>query len=398
MGRTARLYAISENNNNKFYFMDENPDGQTFHAKWGRIGNEKVNEMDYPMSDWDKVYKKRTCKPAGQESYVDKTNLAEVTSSDDKGMDIKDREVLRLIEYLMAAAKKTISDSYVSSIKEVTQKQIDAAQEILDTLATILSTGKFTTDQANKMFLDLYKTIPRKMSNTKKFILQSPDTKFFGELLQNEQNLLNTLSSQVTVASSKSSKITLEGMGFDVVIASQEDRDRIAKETDFKVSNQKIFKVVNNKSEKDYDKSIGGTKLLYHGSRNENWLSILMNGLKIRPNGVHLSGSMFGNGIYGANKAAKSIGYTSLEGSYWGSGAEKKAYLAIFEFALGKQWNVFANGKRWDYDMQRLDLKKVNSNGYNSVFAKGGADLRNDEFIVYQPSQCTIRYLIEITK
>lgn len=38
----------------------------------------------------------------------------------------------------------------------------------------------------------------------------------------------------------------------------------------------------------------------------------------------------------------------------------------------------------------------VKENGYDSVFAKGGADLRNNEYIVYRPEQCTVSHLIEI--
>jgi hypothetical protein len=40
-----------------------------------------------------------------------------------------------------------------------------------------------------------------------------------------------------------------------------------------------------------------------------------------------------------------------------------------------------------------VSLKK---DGFDSVFAKGGADLRNNEFIVYNGAQCTVSHLIEI--
>ncbi len=33
---------------------------------------------------------------------------------------------------------------------------------------------------------------------------------------------------------------------------------------------------------------------------------------------------------------------------------------------------------------------------FDSVFAKGGADLRNNEYIVYNSAQCTVSHLIEI--
>ena len=32
---------------------------------------------------------------------------------------------------------------------------------------------------------------------------------------------------------------------------------------------------------------------------------------------------------------------------------------------------------------------------YDSLFAQGGADLINNEYIVYKEEQCTIRYIVE---
>jgi poly [ADP-ribose] polymerase len=40
--------------------------------------------------------------------------------------------------------------------------------------------------------------------------------------------------------------------------------------------------------------------------------------------------------------------------------------------------------------------KVMEQEGYDSVFAKGGADLRNNEYIVYDGVQCTIAYIVEI--
>ena len=45
------------------------------------------------------------------------------------------------------------------------------------------------------------------------------------------------------------------------------------------------------------------------------------------------------------------------------------------------------------YNLNYNDLKKE---GFDSVFAHGGADLRNNEFIVYNECQTTIKYIIEI--
>ena len=64
-------------------------------------------------------------------------------------------------------------------------------------------------------------------------------------------------------------------------------------------------------------------KLLWHGSRNENWMSIISNGLILNPNAV-ITGKMFGQGIYFAPKSRKSFGYTSYDGSYWARGNSKR--------------------------------------------------------------------------
>ena len=388
MAKVASFINVSDQNNNKVYRMTENSDN-TFTAEWGRVGN-KLSTKVYPMSEWDSTIKTRL-----KHGYADVTSHMAV-SANDKSLNIKEPEVKKLIDFLMKAAKKTLSDSYLGSVRDVTQKQIDAAQDVLDKLAKVQAKGSFTVEEANVLLLELYRTIPRKMADTRNYILQAKDAKFFGGLLTNEQNLLNTLSTQTVVSQTTSEAITLESLGFDVEIASQADRDRIAKETDFKVSNQKIFKVTNKATEKVFRKDLKA-KLLYHGSKNFNWLSILMNGLKIRPQGVQCTGSMFGDAIYGADKAIKSIGYTSLQGSCWANGKETKAYLAIFEFAVGKTWNVLSKGSRYNGSMSSLDMAKVKGHGCDSVFAEGGADLRNNEYMVYTAEQCTIRYLIELT-
>ena len=46
--------------------------------------------------------------------------------------------------------------------------------------------------------------------------------------------------------------------------------------------------------------------------------------------------------------------------------------------------------------LSRINESQVKAKGCDSVFARGGVDLRNDEYIVYNSNQCTIRYLIEL--
>ena len=50
-------------------------------------------------------------------------------------------------------------------------------------------------------------------------------------------------------------------------------------------------------------------QLLWHGSRLANYVGILSKGLRINPQNVVKTGSMFGNGVYFSNTASKSAQY-----------------------------------------------------------------------------------------
>jgi len=160
----------------------------------------------------------------------------------------------------------------------------------------------------------------------------------------------------------------------------------------------RAYVVTNLKTQKTFDNYLSTVKnktidLLFHGSRNENWWSILNSGLLLRPSNAIINGKMFGTGIYAARLCRKSIGYTSLSGARWTNGGEKRAFLALNVLHVGKQLKIQKH-ESWCYDLNYNNLKKKGD--YDSLWAIGGADLINDEFIVYTEPQCTIKYLVEI--
>ena len=136
--------------------------------------------------------------------------------------------------------------------------------------------------------------------------------------------------------------------------------------------------------------------LFWHGSRNENWLSILKTGLVLRPANAIVTGKMFGYGLYFADKFRKSLNYTSLSGSYWAGGTQKTAFLSLYDVHTGNQMKI-SKHQSWCYDLTESKLKARKAN-CDSLFAKGGVDLINNEYIIYNQSQCTIRYLIEVER
>lgn len=384
-----KLICVTANNNNKFYYMEDLNNG-TFKVTYGRVGATETT-LTYPISQWDKKYNEKLKK-----GYIDVTEkIANVKKAGE--LNIEDTDVKDLISFLMSEAKQSIKRDYQISAESVTQEQLDEAQDIIDKINNVVNNDSANKEtEVNNYLRQLYVTIPRKMADTRMYFVKNYNEGFVRKLLQAEQSRLDTLKSQVVISNIDES-ITLEKLGFTCELASDKDKEIISKNTDFKLDRHRVFKISNKATEAVFNPNNLQTKLLYHGSKNENFLSILQTGLKIRPKGVQTTGSMFGDGIYAANKARKSIGYTSLRGSYWAGGRSNKAYLAIFEFATGKEWDLLDNTS-YSYWMGKIDKSQVNARGCDSVFAKGGIDLKNDEYIVYDSNQCTIRYLIELTE
>ena len=400
MPRIEKLVNVSDKNNNKFYDMTENSDG-TWTAHWGRVGASGQSQT-YQKSEWDKKYKEKIKK-----GYVAITALVSVETASDTG-EVSDEPELKvsgfskacmdLVNFLQGAAKGVVRQNYTVKVADVTQKQVDAAQEILDRLA-LLSSKPWDRKDVNASLLDLYRTIPRKMSNTKLFLIQDTDKPDrLPTILSNEQDLLDTMGGQVaTQAQTTTTTKGAKELTLDIIMreATPSEIAEIKKYTDLDFSKvNRVFSVMNNRTEDAFDSYYKSTArsrslLLYHGSRNENWWSIINQGLKIRPTNAIHTGSMFGDGLYFANKARKSIGYTSLRGSYWASGSANKAYLALYQVNVGDMWQIV-------HGDSSLNLRKVKGAGHDTVFAKGGADLINDEHIAYESERSTVKYLIEL--
>lgn len=131
-------------------------------------------------------------------------------------------------------------------------------------------------------------------------------------------------------------------------------------------------------------KEIGNVQPLFHGSGPQNILGICKHGLLMRPPGVYISGSMFGNGLYFADQSSKSEQYAF--GRYGGgSGKGDTFFMFVTDVALGKIK---------EYEDAQSHLHKAPS-GFDSVQGKKGRWLVHNEFIVYEVKQHILQYLIE---
>jgi poly [ADP-ribose] polymerase 2/3/4 len=414
--KVVKLIFVSADNHNKFYNLFDQGDG-TFKVNYGRVQGTSQT-MSYPMSGWDKIYREKTRK-----GYKDVTHLftesiqtgaTGATGGTTKIARIANNLIHQFIEKIQAYATKSVAANYTVSQDDVTEEQVNFAQGILTKISTGLDT--LSNNEIDKLLLELYSVIPRKMVHVRDHLTkQNADAaqskKWLMELMDNEQKTLDVMAGQVELIKkereaqkeSANEPIEKELSILDVMgIQMQEvDANEIAlikqhlgpTQHQFRAA----FKVVNKKSEEKFNKAVEQannkkTQMFWHGSRNENWFNILQTGLLIRPSGAVYTGSMYSDGVYFADKAQKSIGYSSLRGSYWTRGNSNVGYLALFETHIGAQKHIYKH----DSSCYSITFEKLKKDGFDSVFAHGGADLRNNEYIVYNPSQCTIRYIVEL--
>lgn len=402
--KTIYLVMVTPDNHNKFYKQIQ-VDDYTWIAEYGRIGA-KSTKRTYPMSTWESKYNEKIRK-----GYEDKSDLIEDTivklkETNGGYKEIENKAIAEIVKKLQIMAKKALKDNYTISSTAVTKAMIDEAQELLLTLVDQITVREF-----NDTLLKLFSTIPRKMGSVSLFLAESD--KDFAKIIQREQDLLDVMRGQVNVQTKEETEkvetkdeTILEHLGLVFEECDSDDMAKISIALGSSLSKlSRAWKVTNLATQKRYDEfcekeKIKKTKLLFHGSRNENWWSILSTGLVLRPTNAIITGKLYGMGLYFAPKAKKSIGYTSVQGSYWAGGRSDVGYMALMEVAYGKPYNVYNYDSRF-HSLSYENLQKFEK-GTNCLHAHAGANiggytaLRNDEIVIYKEEQCTIKYLVEI--
>ncbi len=396
------LVMVTGQNNNKYYNLF--PEGENFRVEYGRIDATKTTAY-YPISKWNAQINSKLKK--GYQNVTDlKQDLVEeisVANPESPYREIENKAIKAIVDKLQSLARDTIRKNYTVKASAVTQDMVDAAQKLIDTLAdTTLSIEAF-----NDILLRLFTVIPRKMGNVRDYLAN--DTNDFAQILSKEQDLLDVMRGQIYVKPEitetsdepKKEQTILEELGLIMEETTTDDVAMIKtlmNESANKFRN--AWRVTNLKTQECFDKfvvdnDIKDTRLLFHGSRSENWFSIIKTGLMIRPSNAVYTGSMFADGVYFAPKCAKSIGYTSLSGSYWARGGNDRAYMALFEVAYGTPHVIYQHDSSCyslNYDV--LQNKTPKCHCLHAKADKGM--LRNDEIVFYRTDQMTIKYLIEI--
>ena len=417
MGRKpVHLVFVEEKNkgdgvdHNKFYDMFER-NGEC-HCLWGRRqdGYEfgKSGKLTVkPLHEWDKIYSSKVAKGYEDKSYLyEDLVTAQVTgSANDANLyaPIQNPKIAEIVDRLQKYANDVIKANYSVKSGQVTKIMVDEVQKYLDEMTYANSLNEF-----NNYLLEIFKIIPRSMSRVDAYLAYSQND--MAKIIQREQDLLDIMRGQIitpvkgqkVVTQAGNKHTILELNGIQIEEADAKDFELVRQKLGQNASRLKnVWRVNNEKQEKAYQKYCKDEglrkrdcKLLFHGTRNENIWNILKTGLVLRPQNVKIQGKMFGYGIYFAPSAAKSLGYTSLSGSYWAKGNANSGFMILHAVAYGKPYDVHSfDSKYYNYDYRAL---RNACPGAHCLHAHAGQMLRNDEIIVYKEEQLMPLYLIEI--
>lgn len=399
-----------EHNHNKYYHMIDNADG-TWTARWGRVGdhtydgNMSYSDHMYYIKYIEKMSKGYSDQTALDRDFVTRGAQERSVPAARKEFDaIKDPDVNGLMNRLMDYARQTIADNYTVKAADATQEMISAARRELYEMGRVKRTETF-----NRHYTKLLTIIPRRIDSFDRVMAKDPSG--FGDIIEKERDLLDVLEGQVTLQKSqekqmkqvkKKGRTVLDALDIEVYKATDRQKDEVMKHLSdsLKPLVKNVYRVINHKTQKAFDDHLKKmtnpkVKQLWHGSKNENWQSIMGKGLLLNPDAA-ITGKMFGQGIYFAPSSMKSWGYTSYSGSYWAHGNDSRAYMGLYATAYGNPYKVDSYSSIWSGFGQN-DLKKLGD--YDCVHADSSSGmLRNDEIIFYDQSATTINYIVEFER
>uniref|UniRef100_A0A8C2CV44 Poly [ADP-ribose] polymerase n=1 Tax=Cyprinus carpio TaxID=7962 RepID=A0A8C2CV44_CYPCA len=181
--------------------------------------------------------------------------------------------------------------------------------------------------------------------------------------------------------------------------------------TDYTMTILDIFALEREGEKDSFCSELENKMLLWHGSRVSNWAGILSQGLRVAPPEAPVTGYMFGKGIYFADMSSKSANYC------FANQKNNQGLLLLSEVALGNS-NELVDA---DHNADQLPSGKHSTKGLGQtapdpnnyvaldgvtipmgpsvktgVGQKGGYTLLYNEYIVYNPAQIRMKYLLRV--
>lgn len=283
----------------------------------------------------------------------------------------------------------------------VTPDSIVSARELLASINDYVNKQNFADRNFDELVHDylhiIPRVLPRRGATVESIFPNNAEVQKQLQILDSLEASIQTMMSnpaQPNVQPEKIFEVKLltlpAGREFDRVKSKYMD-GRLAMHSVYRLRVGKIYQVEIASMARAFEKvsgKINNVQEMWHGSNVGNLLSIFKKGIIIPPyNSSFCAGRLFGNGIYSAPCPTKASNYSY---GYWSGGSSNRCFVFLCDMALGKSYTP-ASGSE--------SLPKP---GYDSVWAKKGvtkmgySTLQNDEVIVYNPSQCNPKYLVEL--
>lgn len=377
-------------NHYKYYQLEYDTSTGKVIATYGRIGASDgdvfgkktyiYNSSMYYIKYLEKIKK----------GYIDKTNIfCKKPKKKEKTIinDVKTNNAsIELFASLKSFSKNYVTANIKQNVNSITEGQIKETKRLMKQLYQ-----RKTVNGFNNKLLEILAVSPRKVDDVK--TLLATDKTSFSSIIQREEDLLNAMESLIVDTNIVSKKECFENLGIEVYYANDKQKKEVLGKLDANLQGKvkNIYRIINKKHKDRFNNylknnNIKKVKQYWHGSRNENWFSIINAGLLLNPNAI-ITGKMFGNGIYFAPSCEKSWKYTSYRGSYWARGNSDTAFMGLYATAYG---NPYDCNCAHHYTEAEIKLKNC-----NCVHAHAGPQLMNDEVIFYNESAILLNYIVE---
>uniref|UniRef100_A0A3Q3XBT4 Poly [ADP-ribose] polymerase n=1 Tax=Mola mola TaxID=94237 RepID=A0A3Q3XBT4_MOLML len=446
-------------NNNKYYLMqlleDDSSKVYSVWLRWGRVGKVGQNSLtpcgrdlmkakdifqkkffDKTKNEWE--HRANFEKVAGKYDMVfmdystnekarNKTTVDAAPKKRTSKLDVKIQSLLELICDLKAMEECVLEmkfDTRKAPLGKLTSEQIRAGYVALKKIEDCLK-KKGSSRELLEACNQFYTRIPHD------FGLKTPPVIRTENELKEKITLLEALSDiriavKMVMSSEESEEHPLDRQYCSLhcqlqpldsscheytVIEKYLQSTHAPTHSDYTMTVMEIFTVDRDGESENFLSQLHNRTLLWHGSRLSNWVSILSQGLRVAPPEAPVTGYMFGKGIYFADMSSKSANYCfANQNSQFG-------LLLLCEVALGDcnelldadyEANNLPDGKHSTKGLGQTgpDPKhSVTLNGVNVPMGPGvktGVGKQNsysllyNEFVVYNPAQIRMKYLLRI--
>lgn len=413
-------------NNNKFYeiILDSN---DVVHTRWGRVGaTGQSGTSSGGQYEFDRVKRSKVAKGYKETKIsgkvvstetLDKESLKKRAAQDLLGDNAANPVMVNLVNHLTEVNRHQLSQASSGNIT------IDDSGMVMTPLGMVTLS---TVQEARNLLQKLNDDVAQKMSDKKSYVSRLEnyltlipqkiptrrgwDSTFFTGFttFEAQNSLLDQLEGSVDLYEKKKQEALDRAAAgkdkelprmFETQISLVTDPAIIreiqnmfvngasSSHVSSKLKLKRVFELKNDTFQNRFDakaKEIGNVQRYWHGTRAFNVLSILRGGLIIpKSNGnYHISGRMFGDGVYFSDNSTKSLNYSY---GYWGGGGyDNNCFMFVADVAMGKVHRA----KSYTEHLPRA--------GYDSTFAEGGvAGVANNEMIVYSLDQVNLKYLCE---